>query len=925
MDNNNIIIKPDPDTNNNQHFPMKRRRVTRACDECRKKKVKCDGQQPCIHCTVYSYECTYNQPSIRKNNNDVSKAKRPTYKRSTTMRLQDQINKYKWLFNEVFPKLPDIDNLDIPTFLQIYHNFTLHSNSNLIPNIMQEYKIISENHQSSLSNSSFMSNKFNTNSSLNLNQQHIVNNFENSSNVSSAPSSSCASPEPTPNNTTSNNTNNTTSYYQLGREIKILLPPKPIALQFLKVAWEECCVLFRFYHRPSFIKQFDDLYETDPEQYTQTQMQFLPLCYSTMAVGALFSKSIRNNSNRNNFLQDEGYKYFVAARKLIDITNARDLNSIQTILMLFIFLQCSARLSTCYSYIGVALRSALREGFHRVININDTNNKKNLLEIEMRKRLFFTIYKLDIYVNAMMGLPRSISPNDFDQILPFDLSDDNISKDKLFFENQKGILSSAGVANQHTKLMMIFDSIITELYPIKKFPNTIVSHETINKFEVILKNWSDNLPNELKFDLQKIPSNYERANNLLHLSFFHVQIILYRPFIHILSTNIQKTTNIDSFSLQRANNSISVSRDALKLAKKMLVKNFLTGSYWYGIYTIFFAVASLLYYIHEVKPTNDIELKKYQEIIKEAEEGRKIVLHLRESSVAANRTYNLLDKLFEKLNLKTIRLSAIQCKLNNKIPQDNENTSYQNTMKIGANNSNLNVNIKSENEHFNINSNDGLSMQNLNINSNTNTTANTPSFQSNISESVDSETFNNILTGYNIGEYINSSALTSNSPQMIPPLATPSLSSSTIPNSNSNTNTNPGSYFPNFDNNSIQPKFENSYTDLATNFKVSEQDLLQQQISRSNSSAAINSQNFNNNNFNDLPTKNNNINNNNININPNVNMNQQIPMDNNNMNNMNTSNPENFMDNTQILNDFLQKYLPNLNETFSDNNNNNPN
>lgn len=39
-----------------QALPMqKRRRVTRACDECRRKKIKCDGKQPCTHCTVYSY------------------------------------------------------------------------------------------------------------------------------------------------------------------------------------------------------------------------------------------------------------------------------------------------------------------------------------------------------------------------------------------------------------------------------------------------------------------------------------------------------------------------------------------------------------------------------------------------------------------------------------------------------------------------------------------------------------------------------------------------------------------------------------------------------------------------------------------------------------------------------------------------------
>ena len=51
-----IEMDDKPSTGGTPSAPIqKRRRVTRACDECRRKKIKCDGKQPCTHCNVYSY------------------------------------------------------------------------------------------------------------------------------------------------------------------------------------------------------------------------------------------------------------------------------------------------------------------------------------------------------------------------------------------------------------------------------------------------------------------------------------------------------------------------------------------------------------------------------------------------------------------------------------------------------------------------------------------------------------------------------------------------------------------------------------------------------------------------------------------------------------------------------------------------------
>lgn len=59
QDGQDPTVKDEPGSGSQQpkqaHPMQKRRRVTRACDECRRKKIKCDGKQPCTHCTVYSY------------------------------------------------------------------------------------------------------------------------------------------------------------------------------------------------------------------------------------------------------------------------------------------------------------------------------------------------------------------------------------------------------------------------------------------------------------------------------------------------------------------------------------------------------------------------------------------------------------------------------------------------------------------------------------------------------------------------------------------------------------------------------------------------------------------------------------------------------------------------------------------------------
>jgi hypothetical protein len=194
-------------------------------------------------------------------------------------------------------------------------------------------------------------------------------------------------------------------------------------------------------------------------------------------------------------------KYFRAARQMMDITDCRDIVSLQALLFMTIFLQATANLSTCYSYIGIALRSALRMGLHRNLAGNF-----NPIEREVRRRLFWIVRKMDTYVSAMLGFPMMLRNDDIDQELPMEIDDEYITKDTILPMPQ-GKTSLYTASNAHTRLMTILAKVIKYIYPTKGLEQSVqgcttasyvISHAKIREIERELADWLDKLPMTLR-------------------------------------------------------------------------------------------------------------------------------------------------------------------------------------------------------------------------------------------------------------------------------------------------------------------------------------------------------------------------------------------------------------------------------------------
>ncbi|KAI9803684.1 MAG: hypothetical protein M1833_000596 [Piccolia ochrophora] len=630
--------------------PMqKRRRVTRACDECRRKKIKCDGKMPCTHCTVYSYDCTYDQPSNRRRNPT------PQYIEAIESRLQraeallkkvrpdwdrDGTGKVGRVMPEGRPPShPEVDESSSRDGLRPSATDGANVSGDERDSMLES--MVEPTGQLNIDDEGYWDYHGHSSGLIFLNRmiQQFGNLLGSESNASASPflktmpMSEVLSP-------------NSESPIDTGLVNTTDLPPKDLALELVSNALDDATSLMRFVHQPSFYTMLNRIYDTPPETFKDKEVKFVALLYMVIALGCLFAKSENSELQRDGYesAMGQGFKYFKACRQSIDITDCRDLVSLQTVLFMVLFLQSSAKLSTCYSYIGIAQRSALRMGLHRAVATNF-----DPIEREVRKRVFWVIWKMDNYVGALLGLPRSLNDEDIDQDCPLEVNDECITRERIL-PMPKGSISLIAASNAHTRLVKILVKIIKHVYPIKGLEHSLhdqagqsylVSHARIKEIEQDLQDWMDQLPIQLRTGGEARPE-LERVQQLLRIAYAHTQMMLYRPFLHYVSQHCSAKT-IDKRSYARAAAAVSISRNIIHITTEMKRRHLLLGAYWFTMYTTYFAILSLVYFVIE-----NPDATESPNVLKDAKEGRDTLAGLSKRSMAADRCTASLGNLFDK-------------------------------------------------------------------------------------------------------------------------------------------------------------------------------------------------------------------------------------------------------------------------------------
>lgn len=252
---------------------------------------------------------------------------------------------------------------------------------------------------------------------------------------------------------------------------------------------------------------------------------------------------LRNGDKQSQEESSRHYTYSLSF--YYDLLMSHKLEDVQAMALISVHLRNFSKPGAALSMVRKTLDMALELGLHRSTKAWNEDPKTDALEIEMRKRVFWTIYLLHVHVSGKLGRPMPLRMDDIDVEFPEPINDNlpNEPPRCSFLVGIQGIKCSALLGHMYASV-----------YAVRRDPN---AHESIVKrLDEMLRDWKANVPAELS-DPNQCPD--ESKVFALYVQFWEAeyQLLLHHPAI-CLSSDPEWAANDASVCLTAANYMLKV-------------------------------------------------------------------------------------------------------------------------------------------------------------------------------------------------------------------------------------------------------------------------------------------------------------------------------------------------------------------------------
>ncbi|KAH0542897.1 hypothetical protein FGG08_002757 [Glutinoglossum americanum] len=619
------------------HNDPKRRRIARACDMCRKKKIKCDGKMPaCTHCLNYKTECVFTQ---------VEKKRNPPKGAKYIEGLENRLGRMESLLR--LSGLLSEEDGDLGTLEKRLADKQQKSGGTPSRHSARSISAVNRSSSESIHNSPPRDGALTPTESAvtspgsredpeeevealsDMMCSLVTNNCGETRFYGSSSGFSIFSPkgiqwvnEKTGDTSFQEMISSTSSLDDskwahwkpeifgdlFQRRIFRPLPPKEEALSLLKDFFENFNCIFPLFHQPTFMHLVDKHYSADPFEGSGW--------WASLNIALAIAHRLRVMSNLVPQEEDQkawGYlKNALGVMTELTMRNT-DLLSVQALLGMALFLQGTPNPQPSFFLVAAAIRISHSIGLHK----KGSGFNLNPEELEQRKRVFWIAYMVDKDICLRSGRPPAQDDDDMNVELPSEDPEDNIGNIPL--ADGKG---KVNIFRLMARFAIIESRVYKLLYSTKAAKQSDGELlNTIGELDRELEDWKDSIPIDFR------PEHEIRAAHtplvlhivVLHFAYYNCLTTIHRMSIH----HGYWTSRLSNYAIQGLNarplNPRVFSSAALCVsaarASIHLIKYIPQGDYacvwlivYYPVSALVTLFANILQNPHDTRARSDIKL-----------------------------------------------------------------------------------------------------------------------------------------------------------------------------------------------------------------------------------------------------------------------------------------------------------------------------
>ncbi|KAL2835650.1 fungal-specific transcription factor domain-containing protein [Aspergillus pseudoustus] len=390
--------------------------------------------------------------------------------------------------------------------------------------------------------------------------------------------------------------------FHLDRQDIEALPADTTARGLVSFYFDSCVVTYRMLHRQTVEGWLDAMLNNRAQGHSLTISlgnARASIIFTILAI-ATFRNSRLHGTLSNDLqlagLRESDPRFYSATRLTESETGFPRVESVQARLIQVLYLLQTGRMSKAWYTFGHAYQIISSLGLHRKQSRkqNALREPSEYITQQCAKRVFWTAYTIDKYLSVVFGRPRLMQDIEIDQEFPDNVNDEDMSPNGPLRVDGRDECHVASLIC-HAKIARLIGQISHQVYYVgdgRQADRAAAADALIRE----LKSWHADLPPHLgTVKPSTLIPIFRRQATAISLAYCHALIHVTRPFL----LGDGNTFSGEPEMQARISECLSAARQALEIVERIVNDSELSHSFWWTQYVLFCALAVI--YVWEIQ------------------------------------------------------------------------------------------------------------------------------------------------------------------------------------------------------------------------------------------------------------------------------------------------------------------------------------